>query len=733
MQSNVLHKLNLWVTKRLSYPGCTKKQLQGNMTVFENHIFYAVAPVVIFIIPLKIFAPELTIYIRYLIAFSCLYTLSLSLQLLLPRRHLVIHTCISSTMHLMTFYAIIQLGGISTSGGLIFAGIANVLTTIPRQRIWLPVSMFIIYCTWVIVLVVMQPGLEVPDQMTPMLNSILFSVMAIVLTGAELGFVMRFIRQQRQLELLETTHLKEMNEFKDRFFTNITHEFRTPLTIINGMTDLIRTRPQKWTQTGLEKIKIHSDILLRLVNQMLNLAKAEAGADSVHFVCRDINKYLAYLVEQYSSEALRKNIDLKFVSQGEPFEMDFDPEKLMHIVSNLVSNALKCTPVGGRIEVITDSRDDKNMFSIRVRDTGVGIEKEHLKHLFDRFYTAEHQLSPGGTGIGLALTKEMVHLSHGTIAVESIRGEGSEFTVHLPVTRNAPFSDLPEKEDSIHLSEDPFPRDGLNGNSIDLHESREAPLPPATILPEKLPLLLIVEDSTDVIFYLQAILRYEYRIEVAENGSIGLEKALETIPDIVLSDVMMPVMDGIELLEKLKNDIRTSHIPVVLLTAKADIESRLAGLERGADAYLAKPVDEKELHIRLKNLVDLRRKLHERYSSMVFIPETSDIYLKKEDDFMKKVKDVLEANLIDDEFGIINLCRELGVSRPQLYRKFRSLCDKTIAEYFKGLRLHKGKELLSTTGLNVTEVTYRVGFKSLAYFSREFTREFGESPSKFRK
>jgi YesN/AraC family two-component response regulator len=222
-------------------------------------------------------------------------------------------------------------------------------------------------------------------------------------------------------------------------------------------------------------------------------------------------------------------------------------------------------------------------------------------------------------------------------------------------------------------------------------------------------------------------------VAVAVNGKTGLEKALEIIPDIILSDVMMPVMDGIEMLDKVKNDIRTSHIPVVMLTAKADINSRLAGLERGADAYLAKPVDERELHIQLKNLVELRKKLYERYASLDHIPATTDKYLKKEDDFMLKVKRVLETNLEDDEFGITQLCNEMAVSHTQLYKKFKSLSNKTIADFFKTLRLLKARELLSTTNLNITEVTYAVGFKSLSYFSREFTREFGKPPSDFRK
>ena len=636
-------------------------------------------------------------------------------------------------MYLMFFYAMIKLGGIPTSGGLIFAGIANVFATVPRQRTWFPIAMFSLFCLMVVLLVVLRPWLHVPDQMTPALNSMLFGVMAIFLTGASLVFVLQFIRQQRKLEEMEASHLKEINEFKDRFFTNITHEFRTPLTIIKGITGLIKSQPEQWVETGLQKIETNSDILLRLVNQMLNLAKTEAGVESVNFVRRDVNKHLAYLVEQFSSEAIRRGIELRFASAGESFEMDFDPEKLMHITSNLVSNALKFTPAGGRVEVTGAITDNGNMYSIMVRDTGIGIAREHLEHLFDRFYSVKHQLSPVGTGIGLALTKELVQILHGSISVESIKGEGSVFTIVLHVTRNAPLSDTPGADVQASFSDENYKQAGSPGESYCLQQSRGEPLSAGSIIPSNLPLLLIIEDSTDVVVYLQAILKYEYRIEVAGNGNIGLEKALEIIPDIILSDVMMPVMDGIEMLEKVKNDIRTSHVPVVMLTAKADIESRLAGLERGADAYLAKPVDERELHIQLKNLVDLRKRLYERYSSLGKIPETTDKFLKKEDEFILRVRQILESNLGDDEFGIDRLCNEMAVSHAQLYRKFKSLSNRTIGEYFKSIRLHKARELLLSTDLNVSEVTYIVGFKNISHFSREFTHEFGKPPSELRK
>lgn len=732
MQSTLLQKGNIWLEKKLTFQGCNNKQLQGNITVFENHIFLSTASLMIGI-ALMIFAPAATIFTNYMIAFSSLYALSLLLQILYPKNYMLTHTFISSTMHLMTFFFIIRLGGIPTSGGLILSGITNVLATIPRQRTWLPTSMFLLYSVIVVLLVILKPWLHIPDQVTPALNSIMWMILSIILTGSALVFVLRFIRQQRRLEELEAKHMKEISEFKDRFFTNITHEFRTPLTIIDGMANLIEAQPEKWSTNGLQKIKDNSGILLRLVNQMLNLARTEAGAIPVNFVRRDINKYLAYLVEQFSSEAIRKGIVLRFSPAGGSFEMDFDPEKLMHVTSNLVSNALKYTPAGGRVEVKTSVEDNGNMYSIRVSDTGIGIEREHLDHLFDRFYRIEHQLSPVGTGIGLALTKELLHLMGGTISVESVKEEGSVFMVRLPVTRNLPGSDIMGTEVIPLLPDDQNKMVSSSGESFYPRQSGDELFSTGSIIPSNLPLLLIIEDSSDVVLYLQAILKYEYRIEIAGDGRIGLEKALEIIPDIILSDVMMPVMDGIEMLEKVKNDIRTSHVPVVMLTAKADIDSRLAGLERGADAYLAKPVDERELHIQLKNLVDLRRKLYERYASPGKIPETTDKFLKKEDDFILRIRQILESNLGDEEFGIDRLCNEMAVSHAQLYRKFKSLSNRTIGDYFKSLRLQKAKELLISTDLNVSEVTYIVGFKNISHFSREFTHEFGKSPSEYRK
>jgi YesN/AraC family two-component response regulator len=309
----------------------------------------------------------------------------------------------------------------------------------------------------------------------------------------------------------------------------------------------------------------------------------------------------------------------------------------------------------------------------------------------------------------------------GKITVESIAGKGSCFSVHLPVTNNAPFI-ASDSEDEIN-----------NVSGLETSHCRIENTPKEKTDFSTLPLLLIVEDSTDVSQYLAAILKSEYQIIRAENGREGLEKTLETVPDIILSDVMMPVMDGIEFLDSVKKDFRTSHIPVVMLTAKADIDSRIEGLERGADAYLSKPFNEKELHVILHNLIEIRKILHNRYASPDKLPETPEVEFKLEDEFMLKVKHLLEANYEDDEFGIQQICSELALSRTQLYRKFKSVSNKTIAEYFKIIKLNKARDLLLNSKLNITQVAFSTGFKNLSHFSREFSAWFGKSPNEFRK
>ncbi|MDP2888065.1 MAG: ATP-binding protein [Bacteroidota bacterium] len=719
METTRFQKLDLWAERLVSFPGCDQKTLNIRKTMWIATVFGQVH-VILHTAAFLIFAPQsLHLLINYGYKLLIIIGFTLFVAPKLIRGFNLYFVSYLTVLLLLTFYTILKLGGIATSCGLIFACLAFVLSSVPLQNKKITAFLFLIFTIIVVLSGLLVPWLTVPKEITPRINAIVFVMNTLSMSLLIFYLTISFFSQQSHVEKLEADKLKELNEAKNKLFTNITHEFRTPLTVIQGMTELIEKNPEEWLGEGTQKIRNNSHILLSLVNQMLDLSKIETGVMPVHRVQSDICAYIGYIAGLFRSVADSRRIRLVAETSGEKFMMDFDADKLLHILSNLISNALKFTPEGGLVSVVAFPDEAKKMFTLRVEDNGIGINSDHLPHIFDRFYKVENNSgNPDGTGLGLALSKELTGLLGGTISAESLPGKGTTIFVSLPVTRDAALEELSGITPFKTPSE-------IKKNST--HEKH-----PVQATDNTLPVLLIVEDSRDVADYLTVILKNEYRIEWAENGKSGFERALNLIPDIVLSDVMMPEMDGIELLGKLKNDIRTSHIPVVILTAKADVASRLSGLESGADAYLAKPFDEKELHIVLKNLIGIRKKLHERYASPDKFPPLPENGYKIEDAFMEKVRHVLEANLDDDEFGITQLCRELAVSRTQLYRKFKSVSNQSIADYFKLLRLFKSKSLLSTTKMNVTEVAFASGFKNLSYFSREFTHQFGKSPKEFR-
>ena len=719
MGKSLFQKLDLWAERLVSFPGCDQKTLNVRKTMWIATVF-GMFHVILHTGAFLIFAPQsLHLLINYGYTLLIFLAVGLFVTPKLTRGFNLYFVFHLSAMLLVTFYVILKLGGIATSAGLIFACLALVLSSVPIQNTKITAFLFLIFTIIVVLSGLLVPWLTVPKEITPRINAIVFVMNTLSMSILIFYQTISFFAQQSHLEKLEADKLKELNEAKNKLFTNITHEFRTPLTVIQGMADLIEEDPEEWLEEGTQRIKNNGQILLNLVNQMLDLSRIETGVMTVCRIQSDINAYIGYITELFRSVADSRRIKLVAETSGEKFMMDFDADKLLHILSNLISNALKFTPEGGLVSVVAFPDETKKMFTIRVEDNGIGINSDHLPHIFDRFYKVENNSGNlDGIGLGLALTKELTELLGGTIVVESHPGRGTIFAVSLPVNHDAIAKEtsgiLPAKIPSL------------------IKKITKQALHPEQIANDTLPVLLIVEDSRDVADYLAAILKSEYRIECAQDGKSGLEKALTLIPDIILSDVMMPEMDGIALLEKVKNDLCTSHIPVVLLTAKVDVASRLSGLERGADAYLAKPFDEKELHIVLKNLIVIRKKLHERYASPENFPPLAENGYKIEDAFMSKVKQILEANLDDDEFGISQICRELAVSHTQLYRKFKSVSNKTIAEYFKSLRLNKAKTLLSATSMNVTEVAFAAGFKNLSYFSREFTHQFGKSPKEFR-
>lgn len=555
----------------------------------------------------------------------------------------------------------------------------------------------------------------------------------LLLVFGSLYLLYRFLLRRR-LEKAEILRLQELDAFKTKFYTYITHEFRTPLTIITGMADQIREKPERWFSDGLEMIKRSGRDLLHFVNQMLELSKLEAGAIQVRLVQRDIVAYFKYLIESFYPLAESKNIALNF--QVDPqggaahLVMDYDPDKLLHIFSNLLANAIKFTPENGEVEVSLQLPGSKHQYApqisvtdhleIRISDTGPGIPAEKLPHIFNHFYKTNR--SGEGIGIGLALTKELVKLLGGEIMVESSVGKGTKFTITLPITQQAPIvseAELPFVDLSIST-------DLITNNGESPGQTR------ALLSTDERPILLIIEDHEDVVLYLQSILADNYRLKIATDGQKGWHQALEFVPDIIISDVMMPVMDGFELCNKLKNDVRTSHIPIILLTAKADFPSKIEGLKRGADAYLVKPFHQQELLIRLEKLLDLRKQLQARYKAIPPISPSDDLNVQMEDSFMEKLQALLETHYSDEAFGIPELCRALLMSRAQLYRKVKALTGHPVGQVLRSFRMQKAKIFLETTDLSISQIALEVGFKSLPHFSRSFHQEFGMPPSAMR-
>lgn len=538
--------------------------------------------------------------------------------------------------------------------------------------------------------------------------------------NAALNRLNKALMEQKAVVEKQKEKLEELDEIKSRFFTNISYEFRTPLTIISGMIDQVKTKPDVWLDKGSNMIKRNVDGLLNLVNQILDLRKLESDEMQVNMIQGDIIYYLHYILESHHSFAQGKEIQLHFLPMQDKLVIDYDPDKLLRIVSNFLSNAIKFTPKKGHIYFHVDhkSENGSEALQIRVQDTGPGIPEDQLAHIFDRFYQVDNSTTwkGEGTGIGLALTKELVHLLKGEITVKSSIGKGTSFTVSLPITRNAVLQDEHEPtalEGSAATTTPDLQPVPEGKGTADISKSS----------------LLLVEDNPDVVQFLISCLEADYQLMVARDGQAGIDLAIEQVPDLIVSDVMMPEKDGFELCDTLKKDERTSHIPIILLTARADMDSRISGLERGADAYLSKPFEQKELLVRLKNLLKLRQKLQKRYRSF----EPIESPASPEDMFVQKVRKAVEDKMGDEDFGILHLCRAVALSRAQLHNKIKALTGLSTSHYIRSIRLQKAKQLLNKGELNVSEVAYEVGFKDPKYFSRLFIEAFGIPPSKTRK
>jgi signal transduction histidine kinase/ligand-binding sensor domain-containing protein/DNA-binding response OmpR family regulator len=559
------------------------------------------------------------------------------------------------------------------------------------------------------------------------------------------------LKQALKVEQLEAEKLKELDGMKSRFFANISHEFRTPLTLILGPLEKLRSMfNHSAAEENLNIMQRNARRLQNLINQLLSLSRLEAGEMKLRAREEDIVTFVKSYVQLFESLAKQKEIELVFKAEIESIAIYIDKDKLEKIIYNLLSNAFKFTQAGGRIEIEVSANGvdtnklpaanlETNYTVISISDTGSGISPDHLPHIFDRFYQVDDSFikDQEGTGIGLALVKEFVDLHHGQVLVESNLGQGAIFRVYLPMGKNH----LREEEiDTGLLSEENIHPSEIIEEIWEMEtESQKSDSgPPKSKLETEKPLLLIVEDNIDLHVYMNSQLSNDYRIIDAMDGVKGLEKAIETIPDLIISDVMMSEMDGYELCHKVKTDERTSHIPLILLTARASMDSKIEGLEKGADDFITKPFDVLELHTRIKNLIKQRRRLHEKLTRNIRRMGLENLMeLEVEDmtstdqNFMQKALHVIHENLSSPDFDIEKFSSSFALSRIQVHRKLKGLTGEAPGSFIRQIRLNKAADLLKMQTGTVSEIAFSVGFNNLSYFTKCFKEQFGVVPSEY--
>ena len=545
------------------------------------------------------------------------------------------------------------------------------------------------------------------------------------------------LKNDLKLQRLEAEKMHEIDHLKSRFFANISHEFRTPLTLILSPLDKLLSRETNQDKPLYQTMQRNAKRLLDLVNQLLDLSKLEAGNMRLENKPASIITFLKTIVLTFTSLAESKQIQFQLKYQTEDPVLYFDSDKLEKIVTNLLSNAFKFTPRGGEITVSASllkgdhtppnvkkaGRASTSILELKVEDNGAGISNDQLKKIFERFYqtdttpTREHE----GSGIGLALVRELVDLHGGEIAVESQPGVGACFTVRLPLLA-ADFTQLTIVENNGKADEQSVPRFDDKEYQVDSLSAPET---------EGAPLILIVEDNADIRHLIRESLYPDYRVMEAADGAAGHRLAVENIPDLILSDLMMPKMDGVELCRKLKQENKTDHIPIVMITAKASSESKIEGLETGADDYIVKPFESAELLARIKNLIEGRQKLRERFSREITLQPASIAITSMEEKLLQHVMQIMEKHMADSDFGVDAFCREAGMSRTQLHRKLKALTDQSTGDFIRIMRLKRAAELLTNHVGGIAEVAFMVGFNDPSYFTKCFQKQFGKTPSEF--
>lgn len=539
---------------------------------------------------------------------------------------------------------------------------------------------------------------------------VLFSIILLLLIGI-MVYIYRTILMKRRIE-------EEANKAKLQFFTNISHELRTPLTLIADPVNYIIHDDNLNSQqrSMLQIVQRNVLVLTQLVSEILDFRKVQNGKMELRLSDFNLAESMKQWIMLFSASAQKKHITIS-MDAPDTIMLRADQDKIERICYNLLSNALKYTSEGGEISLMAKEEGGRVMIS--VTDNGCGISSDELPYIFDRFYQAKN--AGRGTGIGLAIVKAFTELHHGEVSATSIEGKGSTFTIHIPVRQKGEVTNQPTEK--IEQLVEPSSAEEVPNQARHIDELIQ---PYQTDKPE----VLIIDDNIDIRTYLRSVLSEKYNVSEAADGKAGLELARKIVPDIVLSDIMMPVMDGLAFCQQLKTDKAISHIPVILLTARSLDEQRAEGYEHGADAYLSKPFSLRLLLSRIDNLIESRKKLNQTWSKGVEDDEIGNISNEIDKSFLKQLRKIIQENLANSDLSVEQIGDEIGLSRVQLYRKVKALTGYSPVEIVRKARLTRARHLLQTTERTVSEVAYAVGFSTPSYFSKCYKDEFGESPKK---
>ncbi len=529
-------------------------------------------------------------------------------------------------------------------------------------------------------------------------------------------------------KVLEAEKMHEVDELKFKFFTNISHEFKTPITLILTPVDKLLKNPANEEQKNLLNIiRRNATNLLNMVNEILEFRKLDLNKVGLNLVKNDIICFIRDICNSFTTLAAQKDIRFTFTSYLDKLFIEFDPDKMNKIIVNLISNAFKFTEEGEvniSVGINEEIGSDKKNILIKIADTGIGIEKKYLNKIFDRFFRIEtqHKENPSGTGVGLHLVSEYVKMHGGEVIVESEPDKGSVFTVTIPIVDNLEINKL-DSLDTTNFSEKEVGTD--ISKKIDNHAdlSNKA----------NLPLLLIVDDNEDFRDFITELFFDSYRVITAEDGQEAFSLVMDQLPDIILCDVMMPKMDGYEFCRKVKGDVRTSHIPVILLTAKSSDENRYSGIEAGADDYIAKPFNIDLLTLKISKIVEKQRCIQQKFKHKIDISPSEIEITSMDEAFVKKAVALVEQNIDNPEFLVEDLCKEMAMSRVYFYKKILALTGKTPSEFIRFIRMKRAADLLEKSQLFVNEIAYKVGFNDPKYFRKYFKDEFGIAPNEYKK